>query len=223
MKLVNPRMNIFCDVKENEIQVLVIENPKIFVSAISEIKNLIDGNNGEFILSDDLSEIEWKKSVEIIIDPWLIDFNSKRIKSTMYKTLAEIANENLYLKYNSLKTELISYMEEAILSVPYGLEYNTEIEESALFKFLDLRVQISDENFITRIIEYINIIASICFVKVLFFVNIKSYLTSEELMEIYKTAKYNKIQLFLIENHVSNKIDDEIITIIDKDNCIIEY
>ena len=55
-------------------------------------------------------------------------------------------------------------------------------------------------------------------------VNIKQYLTENEISELYKLAMYSKIQLVLIEfNMYGKKSEYENIYIIDKDSCIITY
>ncbi len=55
-------------------------------------------------------------------------------------------------------------------------------------------------------------------------VNIKQYLTENEISELYKLAMYSKIQLVLIEfNMYGKKSEYEDIYIIDKDSCIITY
>ena len=55
-------------------------------------------------------------------------------------------------------------------------------------------------------------------------VNIKQYLTENEISELYKLAMYSKIQLVLIEfNMYGEKSEYEDIYIIDKDSCIITY
>ena len=52
-------------------------------------------------------------------------------------------------------------------------------------------------------------------------VNIKAYLNKQELMELYKVAFYNKINLFLIEMAEGEVIGEEKVYIIDNDRCLI--
>ena len=54
------------------------------------------------------------------------------------------------------------------------------------------------------------------------FVNIKSYLTDDELKRLYDMANYQKITLILLESRESVERGREIRYIIDKDNCFID-
>lgn len=58
-------------------------------------------------------------------------------------------------------------------------------------------------------------------IKVLCLVNIKAYLNKQELMELYKVAFYNKINLVLIEMPEGEMIGEEKVYIIDNDRCLI--
>lgn len=50
------------------------------------------GEEGQFVLSDkDVCRID--KMMEIIVDPWTIDFNSKRIKTKLLQLVKEEADE----------------------------------------------------------------------------------------------------------------------------------
>ena len=52
-------------------------------------------------------------------------------------------------------------------------------------------------------------------------VNIKAYLNKQELMELYKVAFYNKINLLLIEMAEGEVTGEERVYIIDNDRCLI--
>ena len=64
----------------------------------------------------------------------------------------------------------------------------------------------------------------VCGIRIFIAVNLKQYLTENQIFELYKLAKYSKIQLVLIEFHMSGeKMECEDIYILDKDKCIITY
>ena len=53
--------------------------------------------------------------------------------------------------------------------------------------------------------------------------NLKSFVTIEEIKEIYKIAFYNKINILLIENYIYDKIEYEDVIVYDKDLCKIMF
>ena len=74
---------------------------------------------------------------------------------------------------------------------------------------------------IKRLFEYIKICSFICKYKLIIFVNLKTYLSDEEIEELYKISNYCKISLLLIESREKDWNGDEMEYIIDKDQCLI--
>ena len=92
MKLVNAITGLSIELCENQVNVIAVESPEVLTTYISEIKRQISGEEGQFVLSDkDVCRID--KMMEIIVDPWTIDFNSKRIKTKLLQLVKEEADE----------------------------------------------------------------------------------------------------------------------------------
>ena len=73
----------------------------------------------------------------------------------------------------------------------------------------------------SRLIDYMKLISSYIGAKILTLVNIKSYLSENELIELYQSVSYNKIQLLLIESVERKLLSNEDVCIVDSDKCII--
>lgn len=107
-------------------------------------------------------------------------------------------------------------------NMPYILQCNQEGDVTDLFKQLDVKFETNPENLLEKLIDYICVISEVFGKKVFVLVNIKSYFTKDELKLLYKKMFYEKIYLLLIENHDNNDIiEEERVTIIDKDMCVI--
>ena len=106
--------------------------------------------------------------------------------------------------------------------MPYLLQCNQEGNVTDLFKQLDVKFETNPENLLEKLIDYICVISEVFGKKVFVLVNMKSYFTKDELNMLYKKMFYEKIYLLLIENHDNNDIiEEERVTIIDKDMCVI--
>ena len=85
------------------------------------LKKQISGEPGQFVLSEnDICRID--KFVEIIVDPWAIDFNSKRIKTKLLQLIKEETEEGLYDKYLETKGILCQYAENILDKMSYFLK-----------------------------------------------------------------------------------------------------
>lgn len=104
-------------------------------------------------------------------------------------------------------------------------EKASEVNEEAyriLDEITDKYLKGNPENLLEKLIDYICVISEVFGKKVFVLVNIKSYFTKDELKLLYKKMFYEKIYLLLIENHDNNDIiEEERVTIIDKDMCVI--
>lgn len=94
-----------------------------------------------------------------------------------------------------------------------------EIELPALFKAAGLRHEEIEENYFERIIRYVKIVVSILHIRVLVFVNLRSYLTDEQIQELMEEALRQQIYVVLVENSQKNCIEGGKRYIIDKDMC----
>ena len=68
MKIVNFNFEHKLEFKENVFTTLVIENQKCFREYINELIYQIEGNDGNFVLSDNNSEIKMSEKVTIVTD-----------------------------------------------------------------------------------------------------------------------------------------------------------
>ena len=83
MKLVHPAFENQIIIYENKANVIVIENPELLTDIVFELKNQISGKEGSFILSNNMEYISLSKAAEICVDPFSLDFNSRKLISTL--------------------------------------------------------------------------------------------------------------------------------------------
>lgn len=84
MKLVNADWMLEIIINENIPAILVLENSEAMTEIVEDFYNLCLKGEGTSVLSDDLKVISFEKVVELVINPFAIDFNSKRIQSKLY-------------------------------------------------------------------------------------------------------------------------------------------
>lgn len=222
MKLVNSNYGLSIEMKEGITDILVIENPKCFADIVNDIFMQQNGDEGDFILSEDNKEIAIQKVLNIIINPFSLDFNEKRIVSKLYRDLTDVAMERIQ-EYSEINYKIVNELERITSVAGYsGISYNFDFDWKSLFKLYDVRIENNYETLIEKLIEYVKISSILCNIKVIVFVNLKDMLIKSELDELYKTASSIKIQLILIESCEKIKEADEHIYIIDNDMCIIE-
>ena len=141
--------------------------------------------------------------------------------SKLYTELSQTAyNSENYLFTQNLLSEIQKYFLNLEQSSNYILEMTSEIDMIALFKALDIKLEIFADDFFEKLNQYIKILAELMKKKVIVFVNISSYFSKEQLEELIKNAAYNEVNLLFIENQQKGySLKDTKYTIIDKDEC----
>lgn len=220
MKLVNSKLDLKIDMKENNVDVIVVEDNQSMVAVVSNLWKQCNGEEGEFVLSEN-GIIKFNKNVDMIINPFELNFNNKKISSALFNELSEIGNEFIEQK-SELNTRIIELIDNIILKSSYlGIEYSIDFMWNDLFKMVGIKIDEEYDSLLSKLVEYMKIISKLCKIKILILVNIKAYLTIEEIEDLYINASYNKIQLVLIESYEKEKLDGENVYIIDNDKCVI--
>lgn len=221
MKLVHPLLEKQILFDENNINVFVIENRKFMAEFIQEMNTQINGSEGRFVLSDSDKEIKIDKGVELIIDYFNIDFNSKKIITKLYKNMQEIAlDEEFYIETIGIKNKILEYLYNIEEKIEFEITNDEEIDITSVFKAINVKFEINELNFTEKIVEYIKLLNNLGAIKVFLLINLKSFVSENEISEIYKYFIYNKINVLLIETVEPNKKNDvENVYIIDKDLC----
>lgn len=221
MKLVHPLLDKQIIFVENNINVFVIENRKFMAEFIQEINNQINGFEGRFVLSDSGKELKIDKNIELIIDYFNIDFNNKKIITKLYKIMQEIAmDEEFYLETIEIKNRILKYLYDIEGKIEFDIFNEEEFDIISIFKATNVKFEIAELGFTEKFVEYIKMLSNLGEIKIFVLVNLKSFVSDEDLKEIYKYINYNKLNVLLIESIEANKFFDvERIHVIDNDLC----
>ena len=221
MNLAYHKFNISLQLKEGCTNVIVLENARVMTEFLQDLLNQTENDEGEFLLTENNKELKFGKNVSLILNPLAVDCNEKKILSKLYAEMADEARNEFYEKTAQINTYIVNYLEELLVKMPYPIVYNEELDINAFLKSMGVGIDIRAESLLEKLLNYMKIMAMLNNIKVMIFLNIKSFLNHSELMELYKEAENNKIHLILIENVQRDKIINEKILIVDNDLCII--
>ena len=139
MKLVDSKLNLSIEMSENVVNVLVVENKITLSYVIENIWKQCNGQEGDFVLSEN-KMIKIDKEMEVIINPFDLNFNNKKIISALYSNLSEKANELIEEKAE-LNSKIINFLDKIILSESYaGIEFALDFSWNDLFKMYNIKI-----------------------------------------------------------------------------------
>lgn len=203
---------------EENTNVLQISNSKCFTHIIEVLNQKINGleNNEIFLLDDDEKEINMEKNIYIALDLFNIEYNSKKILNKLYEIISKNIKNTQELTIENLSFQLRNYLIQEINELPFEFVMKSDIEIIDLLKIYNLQLDtINYTNMLERIELLIDLISTLKIANILVIPNIKTYLSDDELVEIYKYSLYNNIKLLIIERNNCNKLKYEKIFYID--------
>ena len=207
---------------EEHINVLTINNSKCFSHIIGILNDKINGieSNEIFLLDEKNQEIKMDKKVYIVLDIFNIDYNSRKVLNKIYDIIAENIEKNQDYEVEKMVMELRNYIIQEINELPFEFVMKSELEIPEILKLYNLKID--DVNY-TSILEkveiLIDIISTLKVADILIIPNLKLFLSSEELVELYKYSLYNNVKLLLIERNNEEQLKYEKNIIIDENFC----
>lgn len=198
----------------------IIESPKLLAKYVGELICQAEGETGNFVLSEEGKELNISKNMEVIVNPFALNVNDKKILSKLYVELTELAaGEVMYLATQEIKHNIQSYFLELEQLSSFVLESDSEIDMTVLLKSIGVKIEHSATDFFENMISYLRLITELLGKKIIVMVNIQSYITEKQLEELWKTADYCEFSLILIENRQRGFSKTRNQYIIDKDYC----
>ena len=199
MKLVNAELFLEIDIQENMPAVLVLESPDMMTLVVKELYDISYAGEGNFVLSLDNKVLSMEKTAEIIINPFNVDFNTRKIQSKLYEELIE--GGNIYVEEKSMIQSLtIDYLDKLIQNVSYEMiTSNIELDLLRLFKMYDVRLEPQCNSILETLIEYTKVLSRLLRKKFLILINICNYLDVDAVKELAHMCAYQKLNLLFIK------------------------
>ena len=204
---------------DQNINILTIKNTKCFSHILQILNDKTNGieSNEIFLLGENNEEMNMAKEIQIVLDVFNIDYNSKKILNKIHEIISNNIEKNQDFEVERMVLNLRNYIIEEINDLPFEFVMKNEIEIPEVLKLYNLKI---DEENYTSILEKIEILIDIFstlkIAKILIIPNLKLFLDEAELVELYKYSLYNNINLLLIERNEYTKLKYEINIIIDE-------
>lgn len=215
-------MNTLMDMKENRVPVYIIENHSFYLQLILELKRQIEEKQeGIFSLFEGEKELNLSKNILLITDLFQLNFHNKKIVSAIFSRLKENSLQEVnYLERLQIEESLKMFLNKLILDFPYPLVMDEHLEYEDLFRIFHIQVDENYENYLEKIIDYLNIFYSLRLMRCAIFINLKTILSKEECQKLYTECFYKKIPIILFESRQAEYIlQEEETVIIDSDLC----
>ena len=225
MKVAINFLNLVADFPGIDSLELKLESPADFSECVSMTNSQIIGEKGEILISDDdvvSSEIVLGKNADILLSPFSVDLNQKKLLNKLYSEMNDmVIDEQYQTAFMEIKSKLIGLIMELEKKYQFVINYNLDVEFTSLLKALSVCIGDCDESLIEKIDEYIKVSGDLGKIKLIVFVDFDRYFTSEEIEKLCVTLRYNEIKSIWITGCGSSLDACDERVIVDPDHCII--
>ena len=220
MKLANHNYEAVFQFEDASAIEWVIESPVVYRNIVSGLINQLQGNEGDFILSDADKILPIAKSMDLILDLFEIDVNQKKLLNRLYAEMKEVSfSEKYYMETQEMLSNLKKYFYDMEQEVSYNIHVDDEIDIVQVMKSVGISIETDSISLLENICEYVKISTRLLNIKVFILCNAQSFLTGDELKELVTMASYEECYLLLLENHEDSSQVISKRYIIDKDGC----
>ena len=161
------------------------------------------------------------KNLLSVTDVFSLNLNERRLMTALHKEAGLLAHsEKLYIQTAQMKACLTDWLTSLELEMDYPITYDGEIEVSAVLKAANFQFDTGGIDLPGQLERYIQIVTDFSKMKLIIFVNLHSLLSSDELDQLYRSARYRKARLLLLESRLPlYEHADERRFVVDKDLC----
>ncbi len=200
-------MNIIIDYFDNKINlngeyinVIEIENKKYFYRFVKDLYTIfLDGCTNDITFFENDKEKNMNGKLKLFTDFFNFEFDSKKYTNDISKYVNENIDEKEKDALLSLYNKIIKIYTRILNNTDLPLNVENDATVESLTKFVKISTKKTDE-LLESLFLLIDLESVLLTNNTLFFINLKQYLTKTELLELYKYALYNKIEIVLIDS-----------------------
>ncbi len=200
----NLKINYFDNnikIENNYIQVIEIENKKTFYRLVSDLYKIKNDEKLDevFFYDDNNQEINMYNKVDLYVNFFDIDLNSKKNLNVLNKNIINSLTDNVKEEILNNFKKLAKSFTKILSDIDLPLSLNDNITVDDIIKLLKISINKTDD-LLSNLLLIIDLEKVLKINEILFFINLKQYLSQEELIEFYKYAIYNEIKIVLVDS-----------------------
>ena len=156
------------------------------------------------------------KKVEVIIDYFNFDFSSKKYQTKLADMLNRVIDAEDVNRLNNEFKKIQKIVERNLGKLDLPVIFQKDFELDNFLKLLKLSIK-GNKSLLDNLLLIIDIEKIFHLNYFYIFINLKSYLSSAEINELYKYALYNQVAILLLDNDTYGTcLDNEHKVIIDE-------
>lgn len=197
---------------------IVIENSIVFRKFLTKLSEQINESIEFALYYENDKQIDLSKQSYLVFSPLDIKIDEKRESSLILKDVANKLTASKNEEYQILVNKINDFVSSIIYDYPLPLKFDLELSINSFLKALSLSKQENTDTFLENLLLQVKTLTYLFNINLFFFVNLKDYITNDELRVLKNELNSLEVDFILISRNLNNdKIDKEFDIIIDKD------
>lgn len=196
------------DMRDSRVLALHIANQALFARVVSALLSGQGERAAEpyTLWGDDGKELRANNVFLPIANPFDLPWKHKRLLGALYSRFEEalLIDEDLRLKMQELHSGMVSSVNQIGFQFNAEYDFGVEWELRHYLKAFDYGVGPREaSSLLDNLIQFVDLAADVACDMVLLFVNLKTFLGKNDLLELYERMIFHGISAILIENQNS--------------------
>ena len=200
-------MNLSVDYLDNKIvfaneyiNAVEIENKRYVYRFVNDLYSVyINGYSDNLKFIQDNKEINMNGKIKVFINYFDFQFDSKKYTNEISRFVSNYINEEDTKNLINLYGKMTRIYKKALNDIDLPLYVENDISIDNINKLIKLGIS-SKEELLDNLMLLIDLEHTLKTNNFLVFVNLKQYLTKNEVVELYKYAIYNEITIMLVDS-----------------------
>lgn len=193
MNLVYNPIDAVMTLEETTVYAVVLESPLLMRQFIESLDAQINFDKGPFVLSDGQKAVPLGKYLELIVNPFAIDINQRKILTKVHQELEKNAvREDMYQRTAELRRCLHNHLLDLLMTVDYPLEYNFDFSLGKLLAPVGVQFALED-SLPGRIVQYIDLCSRLFGLRIFVLYQFSCIFSAEEMQCLIRDMQYRKI------------------------------
>ena len=198
--LMHPLLPSRIFLSEDEPAVLTLENPGLLAALVQDLQAQTNNEPGGFQLLDGLKAVTFSKDVALVHSPFVLDFEQRRLMTRIQSDLNALSmSPEHYESTAQIQTALQNYLHELEAAYTVPLQWDVEISAANIAKAANLGIMTEGLSLPERVLLFLQTSTALKVAKYFVFVNLRPFLSQEQLRDMLHEVRLKKYCLLLIE------------------------
>ncbi len=201
MNFIYKPLNFDMPLKQNQINHMTIENPRLYEQMVTSMYLQINKEDEQWMLIHEGEELLMDNICDILISPMDLRFDKKDIQR---KLMAGLESEIQLDKDFEILTELHGNMTQVIADIceryRYQLEYDFDFTLKDYIKLYDIILAAPEGAFLEKLMEYIPVVQDLTGKNIFILTGCGDYLTDDDFRHLNKWLSYQECYILIMGN-----------------------